>query len=99
MCNLYSITKGQKAIIELLKATPDSAGNMPPLPASLPTNALPGGMLVNFYMPQYGESGATMVFYFPRQAAMEFMTYIVQAGEQTKWWDSDFELIPGRGLN
>lgn len=66
---------------------------------SLSTNALPGGMLVNFYMPQYGESGATMVFYFPRQAAMEFMTYVVQAGEQAQWWDSDFELIPGRGLN
>jgi hypothetical protein len=30
MCNLYSVTKGQKAIIELVKAIRDLAGNMPP---------------------------------------------------------------------
>ena len=32
MCNLYSITKGQKAIRDLAKAMVDHAGNMPSLP-------------------------------------------------------------------
>lgn len=32
MCNLYRITKGQAAIREWLRATRDSAGNLPPLP-------------------------------------------------------------------
>src|SRR5437868_3200690 len=41
MCNLYSITKGQKAIIELLKATRDLAGNMPSMPAVFPNRTAP----------------------------------------------------------
>jgi hypothetical protein len=31
MCNLYSLTKGQAAIIALARAMRDRAGNMPPL--------------------------------------------------------------------
>jgi hypothetical protein len=30
MCNLYSITKGQQAIREPVRAICDNAGNMPP---------------------------------------------------------------------
>ena len=41
MCNLYSITKGQKAIIELVKAMRDLAGNMPPMPAIFPNKVAP----------------------------------------------------------
>jgi len=41
MCNLYSITKGQKAIIELVKAMRDLAGNMPPMPAVFPNRIAP----------------------------------------------------------
>jgi len=41
MCNLYSITKGQKAIIELVKAIRDLAGNMPPMPAIFPNKVAP----------------------------------------------------------
>ena len=33
MCNLYSLSKGQAAIIELTRAMLDTTGNMPPLPA------------------------------------------------------------------
>jgi hypothetical protein len=32
MCNLYSITKGQAAIIEFTRAMRDTTGNLPPLP-------------------------------------------------------------------
>jgi hypothetical protein len=32
MCNLYSLTKGQAAIIALTRALRDSTGNLPPLP-------------------------------------------------------------------
>jgi hypothetical protein len=34
MCNLYSITKGQKAITDLVSAMRDLTGNMPPLPTA-----------------------------------------------------------------
>jgi putative SOS response-associated peptidase YedK len=41
MCNLYSITKGQKAIRDLAGAMVDRAGNMPPLPAIFPNGRAP----------------------------------------------------------
>jgi hypothetical protein len=65
---------------------------------SLSTYGTASGILANFYMPQYGDSGATMMFYFPRQAAMEFLHYVFQAGETAIWWGTDFELIPGKEL-
>jgi hypothetical protein len=33
MCNLYSITKGQAAIIAFARAMRDLTGNLPPMPA------------------------------------------------------------------
>jgi hypothetical protein len=36
MCNLYSITKGQRAIIELTPAMRDATGNLPLLPGIFP---------------------------------------------------------------
>jgi putative SOS response-associated peptidase YedK len=36
MCNLYSITKGQQAIVQFTRAMRDRAGNLPPLPAVFP---------------------------------------------------------------
>ena len=41
MCNLYSITKGQAAIWEWLRATRDNAGNLPPLPGVFPDYPAP----------------------------------------------------------
>jgi len=41
MCNLYSITKGQAAIREWLRATRDNAGNLPPLPGVFPDYPAP----------------------------------------------------------
>ena len=41
MCNLYSLTKGQKAIRDLAKAMVDHAGNMPSLPAIFPNGKAP----------------------------------------------------------
>jgi putative SOS response-associated peptidase YedK len=41
VCNLYSITKGQKAIRDLAKAMVDRAGNMPSLPAIFPNGRAP----------------------------------------------------------
>jgi putative SOS response-associated peptidase YedK len=41
MCNLYSVTKGQQAIRELVKATRDLTGNLPPLPAIFPDKLAP----------------------------------------------------------
>ena len=41
MCNLYSITKGQKAIRDLAKAMVDHAGNMPSLPGIFPDGIAP----------------------------------------------------------
>jgi putative SOS response-associated peptidase YedK len=41
MCNLYSVTKGQAAIIELTRATRDSAGNLPPMPGVFPDYKAP----------------------------------------------------------
>ena len=36
MCNLYSITKGQAAILEFTRAMRDTTGNLPPLPGLFP---------------------------------------------------------------
>jgi putative SOS response-associated peptidase YedK len=41
MCNLYSITKGQRAIIEFTRAMRDTAGNLPPLPGVFPDYMAP----------------------------------------------------------
>ena len=41
MCNLYSLTKGQKAIRELAKAIVDQAGNLPSMPAIFPDHMAP----------------------------------------------------------
>lgn len=65
---------------------------------SLSTYGTPSGILANFYLPHLAERGETALFYFPRQAAMEYLHYIFQAGETATWWDPDFELIPGKEL-
>jgi putative SOS response-associated peptidase YedK len=36
MCNLYSLTKGQAAIIALVRAMRDRTGNLPPMPRIFP---------------------------------------------------------------
>ena len=41
MCNLYSLTKGQAAIIALTRAMRDTTGNMPPLPGIFPDYLAP----------------------------------------------------------
>jgi putative SOS response-associated peptidase YedK len=41
MCNLYSVTKGQAAIIELTRAIRDKTGNLPPMPAVFPDYSAP----------------------------------------------------------
>ncbi len=41
MCNLYSLTKGQAAIVALAKALRDHTGNLPPLPGIFPDYAAP----------------------------------------------------------
>ena len=41
MCNLYSLTKGQKAIRDLAKAMVDLTGNLPPMPAIFPNRPAP----------------------------------------------------------
>src|SRR3954451_12775029 len=41
MCNLYSVTKGQQAIREFTRATGDTTGNLPPMPAVFPDYAVP----------------------------------------------------------
>lgn len=41
MCNLYSQTKGQQAIIALTKALHDRVGNLPPLPGIFPDYPAP----------------------------------------------------------
>ena len=41
MCNAYSITKGQAAIIALTRAMRDSTGNLPPMPGVFPDYLAP----------------------------------------------------------
>jgi putative SOS response-associated peptidase YedK len=41
MCNLYSVTKGQQAIIALARAMHDRTGNLPPLPGIFPDYPAP----------------------------------------------------------
>ena len=41
MCNLYSVTKGQAAIIALTRALRDNAGNTPLLPGVFPDYKAP----------------------------------------------------------
>jgi putative SOS response-associated peptidase YedK len=41
MCNLYSLTKGQAAIIAFVRALRDTTGNMPPLPGIFPDYRAP----------------------------------------------------------
>jgi putative SOS response-associated peptidase YedK len=47
MCNLYSLTKGQAAIIEFTRAMKDSTGNLPSLPGIFPDYKAP--VVVNRY--------------------------------------------------
>jgi hypothetical protein len=44
MCNLYSLTKGQAAIIALVRAMRDRTGNLPPMPGVFPDFMAPGVM-------------------------------------------------------
>lgn len=41
MCNLYSVTKGQQAIIELSRAMRDTTGNLPPMTGVFPDYPAP----------------------------------------------------------
>ena len=41
MCNLYSITKGQAAIVAFARAMRDTTGNLPPLPGIFPDYMAP----------------------------------------------------------
>ena len=41
MCNLYSMTKGQQAIRDLIRAMRDQTGNLPPLPGIFPDYRAP----------------------------------------------------------
>ena len=41
MCNLYSQTKGQQAILDLTRAMTDRTGNLPPLPGIFPDYGAP----------------------------------------------------------
>ena len=41
MCNLYSLSKGQAAIIWLARAMRDTTGNMPPMPGIFPDYRAP----------------------------------------------------------
>lgn len=41
MCNLYSQTKPQQAILDFTRATVDRSGNLPPLPGIFPDNFAP----------------------------------------------------------
>lgn len=41
MCNLYSLTKGQQAILELAGAMIDRTGNLPPMPGIFPDYSAP----------------------------------------------------------
>ena len=41
MCNLYSLTKGQQAILELARAMRDRTGNLPPMPGIFSDYAAP----------------------------------------------------------
>jgi putative SOS response-associated peptidase YedK len=41
MCNLYSVAKGQAAIVKLTRAMIDRTGNLPPLPGIFPDYGAP----------------------------------------------------------
>ncbi|WP_069307299.1 SOS response-associated peptidase [Methylobrevis pamukkalensis] len=41
MCNLYSLTKGQQAILEFTRTMRDRTGNLPPMPGIYPDYAAP----------------------------------------------------------
>jgi putative SOS response-associated peptidase YedK len=41
MCNLYSLTKGQAAILQLARAMRDRTGNLPPMPGIFPDYMAP----------------------------------------------------------
>src|SRR5262252_833912 len=41
MCNLYSLTKSQAAIIALTRAMRDTTGNLPPMPGVFPDYKAP----------------------------------------------------------
>ncbi len=41
MCNLYSVTSAQQAILDLFRGVADRAGNLPPMPGVFPDYAAP----------------------------------------------------------
>jgi hypothetical protein len=41
LCNLYSVTKGQQAIGDIVRAMNDRTGNLPPMPGIYPDYSAP----------------------------------------------------------
>jgi hypothetical protein len=60
---------------------------------SLSTSGVPAGMLVRFAV---GNPVGHLTLYFPRNAALEILSYVVRCGAEAAWWDDEFELIPSR---
>ena len=60
---------------------------------SLSTSGIAAGILVRFAV---GEPVHHLTMYFPRNAALEILSYVVRCGAEAAWWDDGFELIPSR---
>ena len=70
MCNLYSLTKGQAAIIAVTRAMRDSTGNLPPLPGIFPDYMAPivrtgDGGIRELVMARWGMPGPTISGGYP----------------------------------
>lgn len=68
MCNLYSITKSQTAIIEFTRAMKDSTGNLPPMPGIFPDYIYRWPRLaVLRELIEVCSGGAALAIYLPRK--------------------------------
>ena len=83
MCNLYSITKGQKAIRDLAKAMVDHAVNMPSLPGIFPDQMAP----IVMTRPNDGQRELIMMrwgFPSPFLAGIPLVTNV--RNTKSHWW-------------
>ena len=98
MCNLYSVTKSQTAIIEASRAMRDTTGNLPPLPGIFPdypapiVRNAPGGVrelcIARWGMPCPPQFGAIPVTNIPNTKSAHWRRWLGLANRCLIPWTS-----------
>jgi putative SOS response-associated peptidase YedK len=103
MCNLYSVTKSQTAIIQACRAMRDKLGNLPPMPGIFPDymapvvrNAPDGARelcMVRWGMPCPPQFGGAPVTNIRNTKSPHWRRWLGAAGETALLARSEIEII------